>query len=92
MALVDTLNSALSALAIPAIIPSSDNIVAMLKAQKGLLMQALLSDSINPQPDYGFEGESVSRTAWRSQIMNQLTWIDQQLANYEPYEIYNIGF
>ena len=91
MALIDQVIAALAGLAIPTNVPPTGNIVIQLKSIKQLLLNAMLQDALNPQPDYSLEGESVSRTTWRAALTQQIDWIDTQLDRYEPYEIYQIG-
>lgn len=51
------------------------------------LESALAADSSNPQPTYSLNGKTVSRTEWRTSLIQALEGLKQQVNQYVPYII-----
>ena len=51
---------------------------------------ALINDSLYPQPDYSLDGESVSRDAWRKNLMEQIKSLQEFITMLDPTEITTI--
>ena len=51
------------------------------------LESALAADSANPQPTYSLNGKTVSRTEWRTSLIQALEGLKQQVNQYVPYII-----
>ena len=64
--------------------------IAKLKATRDGYFAALAADSCNPQPDYSLEGRNVSRTTWRTSLLNNIDQLDNILQRYQPFEINTI--
>ena len=60
--------------------------VAKLKATRDGYLNAVTEDSTNPQKDYSLEGRNVSRSQWRTSLLNNIKEINQLLTQYEPFE------
>lgn len=54
--------------------------------QRNNLIQALLLDSQNPNPDYSVGGQSVSRTAWRESLLKQINGLNNLMSVLNPVE------
>jgi len=54
--------------------------------QRNNLIQALLLDSQNPNPDYSVGGQSVSRTAWRESLLKQINGLNNLASVLNPVE------
>jgi len=48
---------------------------------------AILADSINPQPSYAIDGQQVSREEWREGLMRQIITLNKTINALNPYEI-----
>ncbi len=77
-------------MSVPTGLTSLEQNIQKLKATKDGYMTALAADSVNPQPDYSLEGRNVSRTTWRTSLLQNIDQIDNILARYEPFEINTI--
>jgi len=60
---------------------------ADLKSIRDNYIAALKADSLNPLPDYSLDGESVSRDAWRSSLLQKIHDLNRLIAAEEPFEI-----
>lgn len=67
-----------------------DQTISKIKAIRDGYFTALAADSVNPQPDYSLEGRSVSRTTWRTSLLNNIDQLDNILQRYQPFEINTI--
>ena len=54
--------------------------------QRNNLIQALLLDSQNPNPDYSVGGQQVSRTAWRESLLKQINGLNNLMSVLNPIE------
>lgn len=50
-------------------------------------LEALVADSMNPQPSYSWEGVSVDRMTWREKLMAQIKEVNSMLTRVNPREI-----
>jgi len=49
-------------------------------------INALVTDSVNPQPSYSWEGVAVSRTEWRQQTLQHITQLNKLMSYVAPRE------
>jgi len=61
--------------------------VANLKTARAGYLAALAADSVDPQPSYSVGGQSVSRTEYRKNLLEQVAEIGKLLRQLEPVEI-----
>ncbi len=50
-------------------------------------LQALVDDSASPQPTYSLDGESVSREAWRDNLLKLVKEMNELIQIYQPFEL-----
>ena len=48
---------------------------------------ALVSDSVNPNPDYSVDGQQVSRTQWRESLLKNIKETNALINALSPYQI-----
>ena len=75
---------------VPTGVDSLQQSISKLKAMIDGWMNALVADSVNPQPDYSLEGRSVSRVAWRDALQRNIDNNLALLGKFEPYEFNSI--
>lgn len=66
---------------------SIDDQIAFWNNLRDNYMQALANDALNPQMDYSFEGQSVSRDQWRSMTIKACQTCNEILATLDLTEI-----
>lgn len=67
-----------------------NQLILALQQRRMNIMNALLTDSLSPQPSDSFEGQSVDFDGWRSNLQEQLDKIDDMLGRYNLYEFTHI--
>lgn len=66
---------------------SVDDQITALKTMRDNYLNALVADSLNPQMDYSFDGQSVDRTGWREKTKMLVQECNELIATLDLTEI-----
>jgi hypothetical protein len=58
-----------------------------LRTTRNNYQMALTADSLNPQANYSFDGQSVDRDGWRMQTLARIKEINELISLIDPFEI-----
>lgn len=68
-----------------------DDQIAKLAYIRDGYLNALATDSVTPQMNYSFDGQSVDRDGWRAQLTARIRELNELIATLQPFEITTVG-
>jgi hypothetical protein len=62
-----------------------------LQTIRSQVLETLANDTMNPQPSYSLDGESVSRTEWRNGMIDRIEQLNKLIQMENPFEMRTVA-